>query len=48
MNPSQTPISDRPIREVIAEAAREASAKVRDRNKRMGWPLITGGLPSPT
>ena len=34
-------LTDRPLPEVIEEAAREASAKVRDRNRRMGWPLIT-------
>ncbi len=33
-------LTDRPLKEVIEEAAREAAEKVRDRNKRMGWPLV--------
>lgn len=33
-------LNDRPLKEVIEEAAREAADKVRDRNKRMGWPLV--------
>ena len=41
-SPSQTnQLTDRPLKEVIEEAAREAAEEVRDRNKRMGWPLIT-------
>ena len=42
MSSPQKPLSDRPLLEVIEEAAREASEKVRDRNRRMGWPVITG------
>ena len=33
-------LADRPIKELIEEAAREAAEKVRSRNKRMGWPIV--------
>jgi hypothetical protein len=42
MSSLQKTLADRPILEVMEEAAREAADKVRDRNQRMGWPLITG------
>ncbi|MDQ8192050.1 hypothetical protein [Roseibacillus persicicus] len=41
MSLAKNQVTDRPIKEVIEEAARVASEKVRDRNRRMGWPLIT-------
>lgn len=43
MEPStsqKSKLTDRPLQEIIEEAAREAAEEVRDRNKRMGWPLI--------
>lgn len=30
-------LTDRPLQQVIEEAAREAAEKVRERNKLMGW-----------
>lgn len=43
MEPStsqKSTLTDRPLQEVIEEAAKEAADEVRDRNKRMGWPLV--------
>jgi hypothetical protein len=34
------PLTDRPLKEVIEEAAKEAAKEVRERNKRMDWPLV--------
>jgi len=33
-------LADRPLQEVIEEAAREAAQEVRERNRRMGWPIV--------
>ncbi|MGJ8698089.1 MAG: hypothetical protein ACSHYF_17350 [Verrucomicrobiaceae bacterium] len=41
-------LTDRPLKEVIEEAAKEAADEVRDRNKRMGWPLIVSETKSPS
>ena len=40
--PQTNQLSDRALKAVIEDAAREAAEEVRDRNKRMGWPVITG------
>lgn len=40
-NSDEKPLTDRPMQEVIEEAAREAYSKMCDRNRRMGWPVIT-------
>ena len=39
------PKTEKPLVDLITEAGQRAAAKVRDRNRRMGWPLIVDPLP---